>query len=303
MLPYSLNVDILISGVLFLIMFGIGLSLTFSNYKTLFLNPKPIIVGLVAQMILLPLMVAIIVAFTNIPPAIKVGFLVLSACPGGTTSGFITYLFKGDVALSISLVSINGLLTLITIPIIVNTGIFLFLGKTNATIIYLPYLNSIIQIAVVTIIPATLGMLVRMKNGAFATKVKEPLRWILFLLLGFVFIIKLFAKKNEGGTGIDLADVATILPIAVLINVCAFTLGYLFAIKCRLDKRRAFTVGIEVTMQNTSLAFLITGTLMANQEMLKPALVYALFSFWTAMLFAYFTKKRLGLKLFDEFGK
>ncbi len=295
---YSI-IDIAVSAVLFLIMFGIGLSQTTSNYKRLYRAPKALLLGLFAQMILLPVISFLIVAFADMPPEIKVGFIILSACPGGTTSGLINYLFKGDVALSISLTSVNGFLTLLTIPFIVNLGLFFFLKETAK--IYLPYADTIIQIFVVTIIPAMLGLIVRMKNEKLASKLQRPSKIILTVLLAAVFAVVLFAKEDQGGTGITWQEARNILPYAVLLNVVAFFAAYWFALSAKLKEKISFTIGIEVTMQNTSLAFLIAGALLDNPNMMKPALVYSLFSFWTTILFAFIVKKKLRLKLFQDF--
>lgn len=295
---YSI-IDIAVSIVLFLIMFGIGLSQTTSNYKRLFIAPKALLLGLFAQMILLPVIAFLIVAFVNIPPEFKIGFIILSACPGGTTSGLINYIFKGDVALSISLTSINGLLTLLTIPFIVNLGLLFFLKETAK--IYLPYTDTIIQIFVVTIIPAMLGLALRMKNERLALKLQRPAKIILTVLLAAVFAVILFAKEDQGGTGITWQQVQAILPYAILLNIIAFFAPYWLVLSAKLKEKTSFTIGIEVTLQNTSLAFLIAGALLDNQDMMKPALVYSLFSFWTTIIFAFIIKRKSGLRLFSDF--
>lgn len=292
-------IDFVISIVLFLIMLGVGLSLTTSNYKALLKQPKPILIGLIGQLLLLPLLVFSIVVFIDIPPEIKVGFLILSACPGGTTSGFITYLFKGDTALSISLTSINGIITLFTIPLIVNLSLSFFLRET--VVIYLPYLETIIQIFLLTILPAFLGLTLRMKYEKIALKLQEPMKYILMILLGIVFVVKFFASKEQGGAELTAQELISIIPWALLINGLAFSMGYFVSRLNALRNKQSFTIGIEVAIQNTSLAFLIAGTLLQNQDMLKPALVYSMFSFWSAILYAFIIKRGSVNHIFQEF--
>ncbi len=94
--------DFLVSGVLATIMFGVGLSININDLKKILHSPKPFYLGLFAQMIILPVIALLAVYFTDLPPAIKVGFIILSACPGGTTSGFVTVLYRGNVALSVT---------------------------------------------------------------------------------------------------------------------------------------------------------------------------------------------------------
>lgn len=281
-------------------MFGIGLSLTFSNIKNIFVSPKSLFIGLIAQMIVMPVIAFCVVYFIDIPLSFKVGFIILASCPGGTTSGFITYFFKGDVALSISLTSVNSLITLVSIPFIVNLGLIVFLGKT--TPFHLPYLETIVQIFMVAIIPALLGIILRTKYAFFALKIQKPLKIVLIILLAFVFCIKFFANETQGGTGISTDEIIQLFPYALIINILGFASGYLISRFSKLNLQIAYTIGVEVAMQNTTLAFLVAGTLLQSQDMVKPSLIYAMFSFWSAILFTLALKKNKKIKIFNEFN-
>lgn len=298
-LPSYSFIDILISLVLAFIMFGVGLSLTSDNFKNVFLHPKSLVAGLSSQIIVLPLISFIISYFSNLPLPFKVGLIILSSCPGGTTSGFITYFFKGNAALSITFTSFNSFITLFTIPFIVNLSLVFYYGKS--TMIHLSYLETIIQIFSVTIVPATLGVLTRSHRPRFAARIQRPLKMVLLAALGLVFLIKFFAAEKHGGSGVTLHEVLTILPYALLLNALSMLWGYRYGKAMGLGTRNAYTIGIEAAVQNTTLAFLVAGTLLQNQEMVKPSLIYALFSFWTAIFYTFVIKKTNGLKLFDEF--
>ncbi len=282
-------IDILISSVLALIMFGIGLSLTPQKFKENLIYPKSLIIGLVMQMVGLPILAFIIAYFSNLPDYMKVGFIILAACPGGTTSGFVTFLFRGNVALSILLTTINSILTVFSIPIVVNIALNFFLHKT--TEIYLPFFHTITQIFLLTILPAALGVLVKTTQSDFAGKIQKPLKYIMMLLLGAVYTIKFFAGSHHGGTGITGAEIWIILPSAFIFNIiCTFyglSSGRLF----KLNAQDAFTIAIEVTLHNTTLALLVGGSLLNNQDMVKPALIYSLFSFWSALILGLVLKK------------
>jgi len=302
MIEYNM-VDILISLVLALIMFGIGLSLTFQNFKNIFVHPKAVITGLSSQMIALPIIAILFGVFSNLSPELKVGLLILSVCPGGTTSNFITYLLNGNTALSISMTTINSFLTLFSIPFIVNFGLVFFLGKS--TPFYLPYLETILQIFFITIIPASIGVLVNVKLPKTANKLNSKIsipfgflskmkfnviKSATIILLGIVFAIKLFASESSGGAGLTQNDFMDLLPIGLLFNIIGLFFGFIIAVLLKLKNSAPMTIGIEVGLQNTTLAFLVAGTLLQNAEMQKPALVYAFFSFWTAILFGLFAK-------------
>jgi len=287
-------IDILISIVLAFIMFGLGLSLTVNSFKNIVIYPRAFFVGITSQMIALPLLAFVILAFSDLPPAFKVGIMILAACPGGTTSGMVTYLFKGNVALSISLTTINSLLTLFTIPFVVNIALGYYMGEGVA--FHLPILSSIIQIFLVTLLPAAMGVLVRRVKPAIAHALGKNIKYIFIVLLAIVYSIKFFAGKQHGGTGITVEEMWVIIPYALLFNVMCLVFSLVFGKLSRLSVRDAFTIAIEVSLHNSTLALLIAGSFLNNQDMVKPALIYSMFSFWTAVLFGLIVKKWLYKK-------
>ncbi|MBL0119548.1 MAG: hypothetical protein IPP89_11325 [Saprospiraceae bacterium] len=125
---------------------------------------------------------------------------------------------------------------------------------------------------------------------------------ILIVLLALIFIIKLFANEKHGGTGITEMEILQILTIALVINVLAFSSGYLISQLLKLNLKTAYTVGVEVAMQNTTLAFLVASALLRNQEMVKPAIIYSMFSFWSAIVFTFIVKYFNKVKLINEFN-
>jgi bile acid:Na+ symporter, BASS family len=290
---------ILLSSILALIMLGVGLSLTSDNFKNLFLFPKPLLIGLTSQIIVLPVIAFIVSFFSNMPLSFKVGLIILASCPGGTTSGIITYFFKGNVALSITFTSINSIITLFTIPLLVNLSLLFYYGQS--TIIHLSYLETIIQIFSVTIIPACIGVLIRTYLPEFALKAQRPLKFLLIVFLAIVFIILFFAGNKAGGTGITAGEILNILPYALLLNVLCMAWGFILGIITKLGTRNSYTIGIEASVHNTTLAFLVAGTLLHNQDMVKPSLIYAMFSFWTAVIYSYVIKKIDGTGIFSDF--
>jgi len=294
-------IDFLVSAVLATIMFGVGLSINFNDLRQIYRSPKALILGLVSQMIILPLIAFLTVAFTDLPATVKVGFIILAACPGGTTSGFVTVLFRGNVALSVSLIAVNSLLTLATIPLLVNLALTVFTGRHSA--FELPLVASFLQIFFITLLPAMTGVLLRYFKGSIADKIQKPVRTVMIILFAGVYMIIAFAKESSGGSGITGADLWSILPYAVLINFAGFAAGIGMGLLGKTSLRTSWTIGVEVALQNTTLALLVAGTLIQSNEMVKPALVYALFSFWTALLYGVVVKKYNRAKLFGEFRR
>ncbi len=243
-------------------------------------------------MIGLPIIAMLLHLITPLPAAFKVGFIILAASPGGATSGFLAYLWRGNVALSLSITTVNSFLTLFSIPLVVNIGLLLFLGR--ATEIHLPFWDTVAHIFFITIIPAGIGVLVRHHATEWAERVSQPAKVVMLVLLAMVFAVKVFASENQGGSGLTWQDFFQISPFALVQNLFCLFFGYFFLKIIDAPHPSRLTAAMESGVQNTTLAFLIAGNLLNNADMVKPALVYSMFSFWTACLFAYFSNKIVG---------
>lgn len=286
-------VDILINTVLAIIMLGVGLSLEFKDFKQVIIAPKAIISGLAIQIFIIPLIAFGIAFLSGLTPEQQVGIVLVSTCASGASSNLVTHLVRGNVALAITMTSFNSILTLITLPFIVSVAIFVFLAKDAQ--ISLPFGETILQIFLVTIIPAFVGILIRKIKTSFAVGMEKPLKIILPVLLCIVFVIKIFAGEKQGGSGITFSEVLYIFPSVLALNILAMTVGYYISKWLKLEYRDQFTIAIEVGLHNTALALLVAGTILNSAEMEMPALVYAMFTFFSAFLFVYVVK---GSKIF-----
>ncbi len=275
-------------------MLGVGLSLTVNDFKNILVFPKAIITGLSIQIIIIPIIAFIIASFSNISPEQKVGIVLVSTCASGASSNLITHLVKGNVALAISMTTINSFLTLVTLPFIVNIALNYYLY--SSTEIILPYFQTILQIFMVTLFPASIGVIIRRLSISFAQRVEQPLKIILPVILFGVFAIKFLAAKKYGGSGITGQELIVLFPSMLLLNVLAMLAGYLIAKIIGLQFRNQFTIAIEVGLHNTALALLVAGTIMHSHEMEKPALVYAIFTIFSAILFVFAIKGKNILK-------
>ena len=279
-------------------MLAIGLSLKWAQIEGVFRSPIHLIAGLTLQLLALPALALAWANLFDLPAEIQVGLVILAACPGGTTSNFITYMFDGDTPLSISLTATNSVIALISIPFVVNLGIHHFLGTTSA--FSLPVMDTMLRIFLVTILPVGIGLLIRshFPNMAAILDSKLPLsdlfgrplalpimKSVTVFLLGAVFAIKFFGSEAT----IAPEDIQSLLPMCVSFNLLVMLLGWLAAHLLQFPGPTKMTVGLEVGLQNTTLAFLVAGTLLGNDAMQQPALVYALFTFWSALSFAILT--------------
>ncbi len=276
------SIDILISIVLAFVMLGIGMSLTWRDFRQVLDFPKPLWIGLLLQMLVVPVFSFGIAYYSDLSANWKIGFIILAICPGGTTASFISYLFKGNVALSIVLTTINSFLTLFTIPLISNFALRFFAQQNS--LIQLPFWETFLQICLITLVPAIIGVMTRQIWENFAIKAQARLKFITVFMLGLVFVVKIF---GGGKSSISLQDVWQLIPITLILNVLGMGLGYFSAKVFGFEKKDGFTVGIEMAIHNTTLAFLVTDTLLHTPDLSKPALVYSLFSFWTAIVFGW----------------
>jgi BASS family bile acid:Na+ symporter len=160
--------------------------------------------------------------------------------------------------------------------------------------VQLSAVETLVHVFLIVLLPAFLGLLFNRQFPNTSEKLQNPLKYINTLLLALVFGIKFFADQDNGGSGISTAEITSLLPLILLAHLIAIFFSYYLSRIVRLDNLKSTTISIEVGLQNTTLALLITNNILQNNEMTKPALVYALFSFFTTLLFAY---------LFQRYGE
>lgn len=270
---------------LFIIMLGMGLGLKLDDFKRIFVEPKGVIVGLIAQLIMLPLVGFGLAIVFSLPPELAVGLMILAACPGGPTSNMVTYIARGNVALSITLTAISSLITVFTIPLIVNQAMQFFMGKGAP--LQLPFLKTVIQIAVITLIPVTLGMLLHRYTPQFAAKVEKWVKWISLFFLALI-IVGLLAKERAN----VLSFFLQVGWVTLTLNISTMILGYAIATLTQLDQDSATAITFEVGIQNGTLAITIASTLLNNPTMAIPAAIYSLLMFGTSGVFAWWSQRR-----------
>jgi bile acid:Na+ symporter, BASS family len=278
-------VDVIVSVVLGLIMFGVGLSMSKGDFILIFRTPKKFIFALLSQMIILPIIAFSICLFAPISPLYKIGLIALAAAPGGTTAGFISYLFKGNLGLSVTLTVVNSILSILSIPLILNMATLFFIEKD--IVIKVPIFETFSHIGLIIGIPIWIGILLKKTILKLFPDLLKKLKIILSVMLFIIFFIKFFAPASAGGSGITILEIKQILPYALLLNFSCLIMGFLIMFLNNYNKEDCMTVGVESGVHNTTMAFLISSSILHNNEIAKPALIYAMFSFWTALIFCY----------------
>lgn len=272
---------------LFIIMLGMGLGLTVKDFTRIFVEPKAVIIGLIAQLIIVPVVGFLLAMFFPLSPELAVGVVILAACPGGPTSNLVTYLVKGNIALSITLTAISSLVTVFTIPLVVNLAMQQFMAESVA--LQLPFLKTVIQIAVITLIPVSLGMLTHHYAPTLAATIEKKVKWLSLFFLGLI-IVGLLLKERENVSSFFLQ----VGGVTLTLNVLTMVLGYGLSVLTGLNRECAKAITVEVGIQNGTLAILIasTPTFLNNPNMAIPAAVYALLMFVTSGIFVGLIQQR-----------
>lgn len=274
-------------ATLVLIMWGMGLSLSWKHFRNVIRFPKAIIVGLAAQMIVLPILAWVLAKVFKMSPEYAVGLMVIASCPGGASAGLISHLLRANVALSMTLTTFNSLFCVVTIPWLVDWSLGYFMGQHAA--ISLPFWHTVKDIALLTLLPAGVGLWFRNRYPVFADLADKPLRYLMpvMLLVAFVGV----ASAEHSGTDQVLEFVGDLLPPTLLLNGGGMLFGLLLAFLFRLGPRARITIPVEVGLQNVSLAIVVTHVILMDNQMALVAVVYSSFSFGTAVLFGYSLKE------------
>ena len=277
---------IILGGALFVIMLGMGLSLKIDDFKRIIFYPKAIFVGLVNQLILLPLIGLVIASYLTSQPEIAVGIMILVACPGGPTSNLISFMAKGDLALSVSLTALSSLITIVTIPFIVMFALDHFMGAGQEIEMNIP--STILQICAIVVLPIVLGMILRSVSTPFAERMGRPVRIASGIVLALIIIGLVVKERANFATYFQQAGLPTLL-----LNVGTMILGYYSAKLFRLRKEAAISIAIESGIQNGTLAITVAVVMLQNTTLAIAPAVYSLLMFLTGgVMIYYFGRKR-----------
>ena len=281
--------DVLLPVTLVIVTAGLGLSITISEIKDVYLKPKNLLIGFLSQMLILPVIALIIVLVTRLEPVFAVGLMIIALCPGGASTNLLSYMLKTNVALSISITVANSLFSTVKVPILVSLTLLAFMDEK--TRIPMQIGDSILKIFLLTILPAATGILIRRWKPKFADRLNEPLRYILPILLLAVYTGVIFLKEDDSQS--SLHTFLYLIPFTFALNLFSMIAGYYIPALFNLEKRNKVTITIEVGLQNSTLAIVVANTFLKNNDMALVAVVYGSFSFFTTWLFGYIAKRYL----------
>jgi len=282
--------DFIMPIAIAIIMFGIGITLKFKDFQRVFLRPKAIFSGLFAQLVMLPAVEFGLAALMPVDPVYKVGIVLIASAPGGTASNLVTNMLKGRVALSVSMTSFNSFAILFTIPLYVNLALSVFMGQSAE--IALSFSETFREILTTVIAPVILGVLMNEYiPDRYTDQLKGPLRYLLPAILLGVFAYALFFENSEQPTAL-LDNLELFIPLIVL-NVSTMMMGYYFAKWVGINHRGAFTIAVEMGLQNSALAIFIATSVLNNSDLSLVAVIYSSFTFFSTWLIGWLQKHYL----------
>ena len=254
-----------VNTLLGIVMFGMGMTLKLSDFKVVFTKPKAVITGILSQFIIMPLLAFLLVKIFNLDPALAVGVILVGSCPGGTSSNVMTYLAKGDVALSVGMTACTTILAPVVTPALV-----LLLGGETINVSYMSMLMSIVQ---VVLVPIVLGFVINHFFEKFAQACAKVLPLVSVIAICLIIMAVVAANAAK------IMTVGWLIVVVVMLhNLCGYALGYGVGKVLGLSRDQMRTLSIEVGMQNSGLATSLATVQFATMPL--AAVPGTVFSVW-----------------------
>jgi bile acid:Na+ symporter, BASS family len=285
----SLAVTFGLPFALGIIMLGLGLSLRLEDFVRVLARPWPVAVGLLCQIVLLPAICFVLVYFSDLPPAISVGMMLLAASPGGTSAALYTHLARGDVALSIALTALTSLVALVTLPVIANLSMSVFYGSERVVQIEL---LQIVQIFTIAIVPALIGVFIHARYPAFAATLERPVKLLATVFLALVVLAALVSQWQllaVWGTSVGL--------LALAFSLISMAVGYWVPLALKIERPQAVALSMSIGLHNAALviALAMSEHMLNDPEMAIPPATYGLIAYIVGGVFVWrFNRARLA---------
>jgi bile acid:Na+ symporter, BASS family len=266
------------------IMFGLGLGLSGQDFRRVRQRPRVIAVALTCQLVLLPAVCFALVVLADLPPLLGIGMMLLAASPGGTTANLMSHLFRGDVALNISLTAVNSIISIVTLPIVTGLAIAYYDRGDEVSV---PF-GEVLKVFVIILVPVAIGMLVRARNAAFAARMDGPARALSAVLLGLL-VVAILVDERDNIEGY-FADVGL---VAAAFCAISLVVGYVVPKAFGVVEKQAIASSFEIGLHNGTLAIYIAVEVLGSVTFSVPAAVYSLVMLPLAALWGMFVTRRV----------
>ena len=267
-----------------IIMLGLGLSLTPEDFRRVARHPRAVVVALVCQLLLLPLLCFGLVTALDLPPLLAIGMMLLAASPGGTSANLYSHLFRGDVALNVSLTAINSVLAIGTLPLITNLAIAHYDQGDTVSLQF----TKVVEVFAVVLVPVAIGMALRAVRPLIAERADRPVRIGSAVILAVLVLGILLDQREDVGD--YLADVGL---AAGLFCALSLIVGYVVPRAAGVREDQAIASSMEIGVHNATLAIYVAVEVLDSTEMSIPAAVYSVFMFVLAAAWGSVVSRRV----------
>ncbi len=271
------------------IMLGLGLSLTLTDFRRVMQAPRTVLIALACQVVILPIVCLGTVYVFALPPELAVGLMLLAASPGGTSANLYSHLADGDVALNISLTAVNSVLSIVTMPLVVNFALSHFMGEGSA----LPLqLTKVLQVFSIVLIPVAFGMVIRQKSSQFSAAMAPVVKK---MSAAFLFLVIAAAVVSDWQNILNYASL--IGAAALFFNLTSLGVGFVVPRMLNVGRRQATAIGMEIGIHNSVLAITVamSPALLNNPTIAIPAAIYGLIANLTAAGFGWWVSRPASL--------
>jgi BASS family bile acid:Na+ symporter len=267
-------------------MLGLGLSLRLEDFIRCLSRPWPLLVGLLCQIVILPLFCLALVYVADLPPAISVGMMLLAASPGGTSAAIYTHLARGDLALSLILAAVTSVVALFSLPVIVNFSMIAFYGEASTVRLEL---HQVLQIFVIAIIPALIGAFIRGRLPALAERLDRPVK-----IMATVFLVAVVLAALIGQRGLLAVWGPTVGVVALVFAVGSLLVGYYVPRMLKVERRQAVALSMSIGIHNAALVITLAMSerMLANSEMAIPPAAYGVIAYIVGGIFVWFLNRQ-----------
>lgn len=267
------------------IMYSVGLELTLADFKRVAVQPKDFLIGAVSQMFFLPLVAFALLSFWRIDPALAVGVMIIATCPGGVTSNLMTYLARGDTALSVSLTAVISLLSVVSLPLIVSFSILHFMDAATAPELSIG--RTIFGVFAITTVPVIIGMVTNRYAPNFAGGFERIARMVATVLFIVIVAGAIYAERQNLVEYFIQAG-----PVTLSLNLVMMGLALALSKVGQLGESQQTAITLECGLQNGTLAIFVALTLIGSREMMVPGAIYSLLMFPTAVAYVLYVVQR-----------
>jgi bile acid:Na+ symporter, BASS family len=281
----SIIQSVVLPLAIFIIMVTLGMTLTVADFKRIVTYPKPVFIGLFCQMVLLPILGFAVAGIFGLTAVYAISLILLAVSPDGATSNLIIHAGDGDRALGITLTAITNMLAFLTIPIGLSIAYSIY--ATDALDIDFPILDTMVQVAVITLLPTLIGMGIRQWKPKFA---EDSKRWSKVFATVFLFLVILALVIQNWD--VIVRDGPRFAPAFIVLNILSLIVGYFVPKLAGINYVQSMTIAIETGLQNSTVSITVAMTLLNNNEMAIIPGLYAIWMYVTGFALAFWMTRR-----------